>query len=147
MKPKYTEIPVEDALEAEFDDIVRKAQSLDLDCTGLAYGQFRVVRDRGEVIGFGRVKQHEGFNELATVGVIPEQQGRGIGSSIIHSLLEKAGGEVYVVTVIPGFFSRFGFGAVKDFPAVFLSKCEFCHSFGFKEGEVFVMKKTISKNV
>jgi putative acetyltransferase len=49
---------------------------------------------------------------LAPVAVLPEHQGRGIGSRLIHEGLEACRGAGYGAAVVlgePGYYSRFGF--------------------------------------
>lgn len=61
-----------------------------------------------------------GFNGvgLAPVGVLPEFQKKGIGSSLIHKGLEeckRAGYAIVVVLGNPHFYSRFGFSRASDY--------------------------------
>ena len=51
--------------------------------------------------------------ELAPVGVLPEYQGRGLGSRLIGEGLEACREAAYGAAVMlgdPGYYSRFGFG-------------------------------------
>jgi N-acetylglutamate synthase-like GNAT family acetyltransferase len=140
LKQKQVEISVEKAARADMEDIARKADALDLDCTNLGYEQFVVARRNGVILGFGRLKKYYDWSELATLGVVKEEQGKGIGTAIVCELLKEKGTDVYVTCVIPEYFSRFGFYAVKEFPKLLMKKYDFCRSFGFADNEVFVMK-------
>ncbi|HEY6162026.1 MAG TPA: GNAT family N-acetyltransferase [Bacteroidia bacterium] len=137
---KQIEISIEKAVRGDMEDIARKADALDLDCTNLSYEQFMVARRNGVILGFGRLKRYYDWSELATLGVVKEEQGKGIGTAIVCELLREKGTDVYVTCVIPKYFSRFGFYEVKEFPKLLMKKYDFCRSFGFAGDEVFVMR-------
>lgn len=142
---KINKIIVADALVSDMEVISREAKLLDLDCQHMQADQFVVARKENKIVGFGRIKRYDDCMEVSTVGVVPDQQRMGIGTLVVNELLSKIMDEVYVICVIPEYFSRFGFITVKEFPTVLLDKCKFCHSFGYKEGEVFVMKYSAKK--
>ena len=144
---KINRISVTDALASDMETIITQAKALDLDSQDMHFGQFVIARNEQVIVGFGRIKKYDDCVEISTVGVIPHQQRMGIGTLVVNALLSKINGEVYVISVIPEYFSRFGFVTSKEFPKVLLDKCNFCHSFGFKEGEVFVMKYTTNREV
>ena len=139
---KINKITISDASEADMETVIAEAKALDLDGQDANTDQFVVARNENKIVGFGRIKKYADCMEVSTVGVVRDQQRMGIGTMVVNALLNKIKGEVYVICVIPEYFSRFGFVPVKDFPKVLLDKCNFCHSFGYKEGEVFVMKCT-----
>jgi N-acetylglutamate synthase-like GNAT family acetyltransferase len=131
------------ALPGDMSDLLLKAKALDLDCEGMDLSEFTIARKGKEIIGFGRLKRYDVCLEASTIGVIKEEQGKGIGSMIVNELLKRSTEDLYLICVIPAFFERFGFAEVNVFPDVLLKKCEFCHSFGYKKGEVFVMKRSL----
>ncbi|HYN90160.1 MAG TPA: GNAT family N-acetyltransferase, partial [Ardenticatenaceae bacterium] len=78
--------------------------------------------DQGRIVGVGQVKPHrDGTRELASIAVIPERQGCGIGSAIIHALMAREQGPLYLTTNFPleGYYRRFGFVRVepKEMPS------------------------------
>lgn len=127
----------------DMSDLLLKAKALDLDCEEMDVSDFTVAKKGDEIIGFGRLKRYDVCLEASTIGVVKEEQGKGIGSMIVKELLKRSKEDLYLICVIPGFFERFGFAEVDTFPDVLLKKCEFCHSFGYKKGEVFVMRRNL----
>jgi aralkylamine N-acetyltransferase len=74
--------------------------------------------DNGKIIGFGRAISDKHYQSaIYDVVVLPEYQNRGVGKSIMKSLLEKLpkSGPV-LIFVTPGkqdFYRNFGFGNLK----------------------------------
>ena|ERR1051326_9076356 len=129
------------AVESDLEEIREKAKQLDLDCSEMRYDDFVVACKANAIAGFGRIKKYSDCMEISTLGVVLSEQKKGIGSMLMKKLLDKLQQDVFVVCVIPEYFSRFGFMETKIFPEVLKKKCEFCHSFGYDEEKVFVMKK------
>jgi len=127
------------ASENEMAEITRLARSFALDCEDLRPKQFLTAEKNNKVIGFGRLKKYPSFTELATLGVVPEERNKGIGSAIAGELLSGRADEIYVACVIPDFFARLGFQIVKNYPALLKRKVDFCKRYGFNDDEIFVM--------
>ena len=122
------------------DVISRLAKSFDLDCKKMSWTQFIVATKKEKIIGFGRLRQYPDFTELATVGVIQQERGKGVGSYLVNALTNRGPQSIYVTCVIPDFFGRLGFKKVATFPLILQKKVDFCKLYGFKDGEIFVMK-------
>ncbi len=78
----------------------------------LDWHRFVIAEDRGQVIGIGQVKPHDdGSRELASIAVIPERRGQGIGGEIIRTLLAKESTDVYLTcrSQLETYYTRFGF--------------------------------------
>jgi N-acetylglutamate synthase-like GNAT family acetyltransferase len=80
---------------------------------GLHWQNFLLAEDsQRRIVGIGAVKQHaDSSRELASIAVLPEWRGRGVASAIIHYLLAREGGPLYLTcrdTMVP-FYLRFGF--------------------------------------
>jgi N-acetylglutamate synthase-like GNAT family acetyltransferase len=89
--------------------IVRAAQ---LNPLSLHWQSFLVAEDEGAIIGIGQVKPYrDGSRELASIAVIPQRQGQGIGSLIIRALLAREAGPLFLMCVDHNetFYARFGF--------------------------------------
>ena len=61
---------------------------------------------------------------LAPVGVLPDHQGRGVGSALIHAALERArskGFDAVFVLGEPAYYRRFGFSVedARDYESVY----------------------------
>ena len=80
---------------------------------GLSWPNFLVAEADGETVGIGQVKSHaDGSRELASIAVVPDRQGQGIGSAIIKALLgREAGGTLHLTcrSELEGYYERFEF--------------------------------------
>jgi len=74
-----------------------------------------VVEDRGELVALLRIKDCGGVSYLSEVGVHPERRGEGLAMNLLNDILGNIDSDVYLYTVIPDFFKRFGF-RVADIP-------------------------------
>ena len=89
--------------------IVRAAwlNSLDLD-----WRRFLLAQWGQDVIGVGQVKPHkDGSRELASIAVVPEWQGQGVGSAIIRGLLARETVTLHLMCAASTapYYERFGF--------------------------------------
>jgi N-acetylglutamate synthase-like GNAT family acetyltransferase len=75
--------------------IVRRAH---INPFGLDWRRFVVVEDQGVVVGVGQVKTHwDGTRELASLAMMPERQGHGVGRVLVQALLANEPGTVYLM--------------------------------------------------
>ena len=126
--------------EKDFEVVAQLAKSFDLDFEDVFWKQFLVAKKGEGIIGFGRLRNYSGCTEVATVGVINSERGKGLGTLIVNELIRMGPKEIFVTCVIPKFFSRFGFQQIKQYPPVLQKKVDFCKCYNFKEDEIFVMK-------
>jgi N-acetylglutamate synthase-like GNAT family acetyltransferase len=78
----------------------------------LDWERFIVAEADGKFVGCVQIKPHnDGAKELASLAVVPEQQGTGIGSILVRALLERHPGELYLMCrgVLAPYYRRFGF--------------------------------------
>jgi N-acetylglutamate synthase-like GNAT family acetyltransferase len=83
---------------------------------GLDWRRFLVAEDAGGVVGCVQVKPHQGgVRELASLAVVPERQGQGVGTMLVDALLAREWGELYLICVEPmtSYYARFGFAVVE----------------------------------
>jgi N-acetylglutamate synthase-like GNAT family acetyltransferase len=133
------DIKVMPALESEMVFIGQFAKKLDLDCEDLNRNQFIVAKKDEKIIGFGRLRKYPECVEIATVGVIDEEQKNGVGSVIVRELIQSGPSEIFVTCVIPDFFKKLGFQLVKQYPSALQKKVDFCKSYDFSDEQIFVM--------
>src|SRR3954452_12851211 len=61
--------------------------------SGLDWRRFLLAQWGQDVIGVGQVRLHrDGSRELASIAVVPEWQGQGVGSALIRALLARETG-------------------------------------------------------
>ncbi len=83
-----------------------------LNPTGLDWPRFLVAEASDGLIGVGQVKPHrDGSRELASIAVVPEWQGQGVGTAIVRELLASEAGVLHLMCVSTNapFYERFGF--------------------------------------
>ncbi|MEK7785992.1 MAG: GNAT family N-acetyltransferase [Chloroflexota bacterium] len=81
----------------------------------LGWERFIVAEDDGEFVGCGQIKPHnDGALELASLAVVSERQGTGIGALLVRALIERAPGELYLMCMseLASYYRRFGFEEV-----------------------------------
>ena len=98
-----------EADQASITSIVRAAGINPLD---LRWPRFLVAEEDGRIIGVVQVKSHrDGSRELASLAVVPEYRGQGVGSALVRDLLATEGESVYLTCAdrLEGYYTRFGF--------------------------------------
>ncbi len=101
--------------------IVRRAG---INPLGLLWPRFVVAEIDGQIVGTGQIKPHkDGSRELASLAVMPEFQGQGIGDDIVRHMLRSEQGPLYLMCAsrLGGYYVRFGFQALPpgDMPPYF----------------------------
>jgi len=86
-----------------------------------AVPEFLVAELNGEVVGCGAVHvMWEDLAEVRTVAVDPALRGRGVGSALLRSLIQRARdlgvSRVFCLTFETGFFDRHGFVEIDGTP-------------------------------
>jgi N-acetylglutamate synthase-like GNAT family acetyltransferase len=97
--------------------IVRAAR---INTRDLDWRRFLLAQWGQDIIGVGQVKPHpDGSRELASIAVVPEWQGNGVGGAIIRALLSRETGPLYLMCIAnrEHYYERFGFKRL-DRPAM-----------------------------
>jgi N-acetylglutamate synthase-like GNAT family acetyltransferase len=84
---------------------------------GLHWQRFVVVEERDgrgprALVGVAQVKPHrDGTRELASLAVVPERQGQGIGGVLVRTLLARQYAPLYLMCLdrMEPYYARFGF--------------------------------------
>jgi N-acetylglutamate synthase-like GNAT family acetyltransferase len=85
------------ALAADQSRIRKLVWAAHLNPMRLHWSNFLVAEDEGQIVGIGQVRTHpDRSRELASIAVVPEQQGQGIGSQIIRALVDRESGPLYL---------------------------------------------------
>ena len=127
-------LAIRDAAVKDGATIRRIVRAANINPTGLDWPRFVVAEDGDEIVGVGQVKQHrDGTRELASIAVIPERQGQGIGSAIIRELLRRETGVVHLTcrSQLQGYYERFGFErlAAREYPPYFVRRMPMINAF------------------
>lgn len=90
--------------------------------------QFLVAKENSELLGFGRIRIRENCSELCSLGVTEPKRLQGIGKQLVKELILKSETPLYLVCIIPEFFTPFGFQVVVEFPEAMQEKLNYCSS-------------------
>ena len=86
-----------------------------LDPTSLDWRNFLVAEDsNGRVIGIGQVKPLPGARELGSLAVVAEARRQGVGAALVHALLTREKGSLYLLCGdrrVP-YYQKFGFHTI-----------------------------------
>ena len=117
------DVRLEAAAPGDLPAIAECVRRFHLDDEDLAAEQFVVVRERGRLVAFGRIKSYGRVYELGSVGVLEAERGRGLGGLIVPELVRRfPTREVYITTDLPAYFARFGFCRIDDPPPEIAAK-------------------------
>jgi N-acetylglutamate synthase-like GNAT family acetyltransferase len=114
------------AKKSDFSNVIHLSQKYDLDYTSMEADDFWVAEEGKKILGIVGLKKHDDCLELCSLGVEEIYRNRGIAKKLVLALLKKAKGNVYLATVIPGFFEKFGFEKANVIPASMIKKSDWC---------------------
>jgi N-acetylglutamate synthase-like GNAT family acetyltransferase len=114
--------------EEEFDKIRNYIQAFELDNRLLLNQQFIAAYSDDKIVGFGRLREHPDSVELCSLGVLENKRNSGIGEALVRQLISKAPQQLYLVCIIPDFFSPLGFVIVNEYPDSIKNKYDYCTS-------------------
>ena len=139
------------ATAADQQTIRRMVREAGINPMSLHWPHFLIAEEDGRTIGIGQVKRHrDGSRELASMAVVPERQGEGVGSAVIRELLALHGHEVLHLTCVPenqGYYARFGFHRLEraEYPPYFKRLVPMFNSIGRLFGQrIIVMRREAS---
>jgi N-acetylglutamate synthase-like GNAT family acetyltransferase len=130
--------------------ISRLVKDARLNPMSLDWPNFLMAEEGGEVVGVGQVKAHgDGSRELASIVVVPERQGGGIGSEVIRTLLASHAGVLHLTCrrELQGYYERFGFRRLDraEYPPYFARMIPLVNLVGrFGGFQILVMRREAS---
>lgn len=107
-----------------------KSEDLDFWYPGMPIDSFYLAEDKKKIVGIVQLREFENFFFLDALGVIKEFRKKGIGKLLLEAMLKKTYKDLYIYTIIPNFFKKFGFKTVAtpDFlPPRAIMQCEDCY--------------------
>lgn len=114
------------ARKTDFSRIIRLAKNLDLDYDGMQNDSFWVAEEKGLLAGIIGLKKQGDCDELCSLGVDPHHQKQGLGRRLVERLTQNVHGDIFLATVIPGFFERCGFVKSQSVPAGMKKEPSWC---------------------
>jgi len=126
--------------QSEFEEILFFIHQFELDNRDLKVEQFTAAFLDNELVGFGRIREHESCTEICSLGTLEAFRKKGIGKMVVGELIKRASQELYLVCIIPEFFLPLGFKIVDTFPADILDKINYCTGCLVVEEKYLAMK-------
>lgn len=117
---------IEACSEKDFPLVVKFIEQMQLDSNDLRCNQFLTVKRENQLIGFGRLRNYAGCDELCSLGIIEPFRNKGAGTFLASELMKKCTKPLFVVTIIPEFFKRIGFQEVTEIPPEISLKIKYC---------------------
>ena len=84
---------------------------------GIGWENFTVaVDDSNQFVGCGQIKQHGDVDELASLVVVEEWQGRGVSNILMNALMERGRRPLWLMCESPltAYYARNGFREVEE---------------------------------
>lgn len=126
----------------DFPAIRKLTASLGLDYAGMEQAPFWLAEEEGRVRGIVSLLTHRDCQELVSLGVDPSVRKAGLGGQLIETLMEAAGTDVFLATVIPGYFERYGFVRTLRVPPGMAKDPAWCEGCDKRLCTVMVRKKS-----
>jgi N-acetylglutamate synthase-like GNAT family acetyltransferase len=123
---KNPHIQISKAIEQDFDFIIQHIKLFDLDNRDLHFQQFVVAKLNDNIVGFGRIRKHNGCDEFCSLGIIEAFRNQGIAEALILTRIELSTQPIYLVCIIPEFFESLGFTITTEYPPEILDKLNYC---------------------
>lgn len=111
---------------SQFEEVKKHIHTFELDNRELKASEFLIEQNGSELLGFGRIREYAGFSELCSLGVMENKRSKGVGKKLCQALIAKSTQPLYLVCIIPDYFSALGFSICKDYPAAIQNKLEYC---------------------
>ncbi len=112
--------------DKEFQSICDYIKEFELDNRDLKKEQFVLAAEGTQLLGFGRLRKHADCTELCSLGVVMPHRMKGIGKAIVQELLKGSSDAVFLVCIIPDFFTPLGFRVTEQFPTSIKDKITYC---------------------
>jgi amino-acid N-acetyltransferase len=142
MERTFLKVEISSCTASEFPEIKKLIAGFCLDDNDLRPEQFLVARSEEKIVGFGRLRQYPDCNELCSLGVIEDKRLKGVGRQLSLALIKKATLPLYLVAIIPDFFSKLGFTKITDFPSELGVKLKYCNE-SLSVPEPYVVMKLV----
>ena len=117
------------AEKADFKRISDILKAIDEYHEKLVFDDFYVAEKDNKILGAVQFKENKEFFFLSSLGVDAKYQKQGVASFLINKLTQLSDKKIYLYTVIPDFFKKFGFKAAKQesfLPDKNIMECETC---------------------
>ncbi len=119
------------ARKPDLEAIQKILEDLDLFYPTLSMQGFLVAEKESRIIGTLQLAEYEDFFFLGSLAVVKEEQKKGVARTLLKAVLRSHNKNVYLYTIIPEFFEKFGFeitSPIPGLPSKNRYECEYCHT-------------------
>jgi len=102
-------LKIRPAQDTDYPQVKKLLEELDLYYSGLEFKDFWVAEEKGKIVGTAQLEEFPDFLFLGSVGIAADQQKHGIAKALLDTMLKNHKIDVYLYTIIPEFFKKFGF--------------------------------------
>ena len=112
--------------KADFPQVRALATSYNLDYDHMESDDYWVAAEGRRIVGICGLKKHPDCWELCSLAVEPLFRGKNLGRELVGALLKATEDEIFLTTVIPGYFEKLGFEAAVPIPPSMVKPDEWC---------------------
>ena len=123
-------LSIRKAKEEDKQVIYKILEEVDEQTSQMDYNDFLVAEKDNEIIGAVKLRGFDGLYFLSSLSVKPNFQKKGIAREIMEHILKGMNKDIYIYTVLPEFFRKFGFKEVSppgNLPSKSPMECERCY--------------------
>jgi len=111
--------------KSDQNTILDLLREIDLHFASQSLENFWVAEKHGRIIGVVQFEEFANFYFLSSLGVVENERKNRVAAALLQEILRDARKDVYLYTIIPDFFTRFGFKIVPA-PDFLPAKKPFC---------------------
>lgn len=111
---------------AQFKEVKFFIERYELDNRQLQQQEFLIIQNNSELLGFGRIRDHQCFSELCSLGIVEKHRNKNYGTQLTKALIQKAKQPLYLVCIIPDYFTPLGFSVCEIYPDEIAEKLNYC---------------------
>ena len=102
-------LKIRPAQKKDSQRLLKILRELDLFYPSLTLDHFWVAEKGHAIVGAIRLEEYDDFYFLSCFGVIEKERKHGIAATLLEQSLKNIRKKVYLYTIIPDFFKKFGF--------------------------------------
>jgi len=106
------------ALTGDKNKILKVLKELNLYYPSQSLEDFWVAEKEDEIIGVARLEEYKDCCFLSSLGILEAHRKKGAASSLLSEMTKGLKKNVYLYTIIPEFFEKFGFEAASLLPGL-----------------------------
>ncbi|MFH1362335.1 MAG: GNAT family N-acetyltransferase [bacterium] len=138
-------INIRQARESDNPQIIKLLKELDLYYKGLELKDFWLAEKAGETIGAVKLANYDNFVYLEALGTAQKDRHLGVARKLLSETLPKISKDIYLYTIIPDFFHKFGFELISR-PKILLPSKEKCECENCQPNQCVTMVKYVKNS-